>query len=115
MATLQFNPEDWLTPNSYGDNYAELPHGAGIYILVRATWRPVPKFQVLYVGMSTNIAQRLKGHEIKKLCDDCNGATDYVQTYFRAYPKDVLRRRERRLIKAWNPPYNLQHRERGEG
>lgn len=114
MPPKPFNPEDWLTPNSYNDNHAELTTSSAIYLLVRATWSPSLTHKVLYVGMSTNLAKRFRNHEVKVLCDKKDGKSDYVQVYFKRCPKEALRRRERAFIKAFNPPYNLQHRERGE-
>jgi hypothetical protein len=108
-----FNTEGWLTPNSYSNNFASLPKRPGIYVLVRATWYPTISHRVLYVGMSTNIAKRLDGHEIKAMCDKEDGKNDYVQVYFKTCPPEALRARERRLIKRFNPPFNLQHRVRG--
>jgi excinuclease UvrABC nuclease subunit len=108
-----FDPETWLTPNSYSNNFASLPNGAGVYLLVRATWHPAPSWEVLYVGQSINIAQRLRGHEIKKLCDRQPIPHSYVQIYFKRVAKQHLRTREKQLIKQLNPPFNLQHRKRG--
>jgi hypothetical protein len=113
MDQRTFNTEGWLTPNSYSNNFASLPKRPGIYVLVRATWYPTISHRVLYVGMSTNIAKRLDGHEIKAMCDKEDGKNDYVQVYFKTCPPEALRARERRLIKRFNPPFNLQHRVRG--
>lgn len=105
--------DSWQTPNSYSNSFAPLPNGPGIYLLVLATWRDgVLNHQILYVGMSRNVANRFKGHEVKKICQKVF-KDDYIKVYFKQCPIDDLRTRERKLIKQFNPPYNLQHRERG--
>jgi hypothetical protein len=106
--------EGWRTPNTYGPEFGALPQSSGLYLLVRTSWaNQTTTRQVLYVGMSHNIAQRLRKHEIKQMCDAQDGEHDYVQVWFRSYPRPGLRKRERTLIQELNPSFNLQHRRRG--
>lgn len=105
--------ESWETPNCYSNQFAYLPNGPGVYLLVLATIRDgILDHQILYVGMSRNVAKRLKGHEVKRLCErDFRG--DFIKVYFKRCPEPFLRLREQKLIERFNPPYNLQHRRRG--
>lgn len=66
-------------------------------------------YRVLYVGMSKNIAKRLRAHGVLRTCRD---RFNYVQVYFKEFRGD-LRKAERKLIRFFNPPYNLQCRIKG--
>lgn len=101
----------WKTPNTCDEDYGALPKGSGIYLFVWVRWIGTEiKHDILYVGQSTNIAQRMIRHDIKELCEQ---QYDYVRVYFRRCPQNKLRTRERNLIRRLNPPFNLQHRVRG--
>lgn len=105
--------DSWQTPNCYSSQFAPLPKGSGIYLLVLAFFEDgVLDHRILYVGMSRNIANRFINHEVKKACQR-DFPSELIKVYFKRYPSEVLRRRERRLIKQINPPYNLQHRQKG--
>lgn len=125
-SSFQFYPGDWIkadkgwkTPQSYSNTFAPFPRSSAVYVIVRPVeveCDDTPSglgigLQVLYVGMSTNLAQRMKSHNILRLLHAQN---DYVQVWFQRVPTDRLRIRERRLIQKFNPPYNLAHRPRGE-
>lgn len=118
MEGIIFDTQGWKTPNSYSNDFAPLPRSSGVYVILRPVQiknRKNPSgvgiiHHVLYIGMSINIAQRISQHTIKR---ELNRRGDYVQIWFQRVPKHRLRTRERRLIKRYNPPYNLQHRVRG--
>ena len=108
--SFKFQPKGWFTPNSYGNNFSELPESSGVYLFVATELFPSITHRVLYVGMSQNILKRIGGyHEVLYLCKE---KYDYVQIYFKRYIKN-LRKRERCFIHSFNPSYNLQHRTRG--
>lgn len=126
MATLiqlpaGFYSKDWFTPNSYCDNFRELPSGPGIYLLVwRAMSSPTKnyKFDIMYVGMSKNIRARINGHPTKRLIESqvAKQSHDYkfsqVSVYFQPCC-DKLRDLERFFIQTFNPPFNLIGLKRG--
>jgi excinuclease UvrABC nuclease subunit len=106
--------EGWKTPDCYSNAYAPLPHTSGVYLLVLATMKDgLLDHEIVYIGQSRNIAKRLTGHNIKKLCQEYYGPKAFIKVYFKHYANGLLRRRERRLIQRFNPPFNLQHRTRG--
>ena len=103
-----FDPNEWLTPDTYGRNYSKLTTKSGIYLFCLTDVDAVPvKNQVLYVGMSVNIAARCAGHEIKRLLPP-----GFIRTFFRHHSEN-LREVERHFIHAFNPPYNIIGRPRG--
>lgn len=64
--------------------------------------------QILYIGMSKNLAKRMENHEIKKLITD-----GFFQVWFKLFSETDLRKVEKALIIKYNPPYNIIHRVRG--
>lgn len=103
-----FDFEDWFTPNSYGSDFRSLPRRAGVYLLVAVNIYDLSAL-VCYVGMSANLSKRLENHPIKRLCEN---RFPYIKTYF----QEVLsgrRQQEKNLIKKFDPPFNLIHREIG--
>jgi len=109
-ASADFNPSEWFTERSYSNQTFEiLPSGPGVYVLVDINIDTRPFiYNVLYVGMSSNLSQRFKNHAIYKyLCEIYD-----VFIYFKPL-KDQLRDKEKELIWRFNPPFNLQHRRRG--
>ena len=113
--TRGFRDDKWLTPNTYSTNFDALPDSSGCYLLVfRSFDRGVLTKKVLYVGMSTNIARRISAHETFRLLRKTfTTRTSDVVVYFRRMPGGRIRRAEKRLIKLFAPPFNLQHRQRG--
>lgn len=107
--------ESWRTPNCYSNKYDSLPKSAGVYLLVAAyhTDQGLLAHDVVYVGMSRNIFNRFKQHEVKKACELHYGRRVHIKVYFKRCSANALRRKERNLIKKFNPPFNLQHRVRG--
>ena len=106
----RFDPEGWFTERTYSSKrFAPLPNGPGLYVLldIDISARPF-NYKVLYVGMSRNLSKRFNNHEIYQAL---NRTLD-VFVYFKPH-SEALRESERSLIKQFNPPYNLQHRERG--
>lgn len=106
-----FNPNKWLTPNTYDQNFCE-PGGRGIYLLAKRTVlheKRKVKFKILYVGMSLNLRQRLARHEV---LTELKGRFDDVVIFFQNHSDD-LRNLERHFIHYFNPPYNTIGRKRG--
>lgn len=61
--------------------------------------------------MSENLAQRFLNHHVKNHLDQKG---EYAQIWFKRCPRALLRTRERKLIKKYDPPYNVIHRRWGE-
>ena len=109
MRKIIFNHEEWLTPDTYWSNYAQLPETSGIYMFCQVNINGKERtFKPLYVGMSQNIAKRCRGHEIKRLLPD----DEFIRTYYRE-ANENLRAIEREYIRAFNPPFNIIGRPRG--
>lgn len=108
---LRFNQNNWLTPNTYDNNFS-LPKGRGVYLLaIRKIiyGKRKPSFKILYVGMSENLRARLKNHEVLR---ELQLQFDGVVIFFQNRSGDI-RSIERRLIACFNPPFNIVGRRRG--
>lgn len=105
---FQFYAKEWKTPRSYTD-YCEVPNKSGVYAFVNVEVSPAITHEVLYIGMSNNLAFRTSKHEVLSLI---NAKYGDVFVYFQEHPTN-LRQIERDLIRRYNPRYNLQHRIRG--
>ena len=104
--------DGWLTPNSYGQDYAPLPKGAGIYAFTYFVFDidDIHEF-ILYVGMSTNIAQRVANHN---LLPKLRSKHRFVAVYFFPLHRSSIREKEREFIRKFKPPYNIIGRIAGE-
>jgi len=115
---IPYNNGEWFTPNTYTSKiYSCLPKASGIYAIVKATldlYNRRCEKEVMYVGMSQNIAQRYSGHEIRKMIEEDLGEDPlpWLQIYFFRC-SDNLRDVEREIISGINPPYNIAGRTRG--
>lgn len=103
-----FNSEDWLTPNSYSENYEYPPKKSGVYLIVlpKINWKKKQvKYTILYVGSAKNLYIRYNKHEVFRLLTNIYG---YVQFYFKLV--DNFRAIEKELIKKIQPRFNTQWR-----
>lgn len=106
MDEFVFNPEEWLTPNTYDTNYKDAPESSGVYLLVRPTFNyslQPPKFEILYVGSSKCLSQRYSKHEVLRALIKAYG---YIQFYFKEC-QDYIEA-EKKLIKQIQPQFNTQ-------
>ena len=104
-----FYKNGWRTPNSYSNDYEEIPPEAGIYVLVNID-KSTNNEKILYVGMSKNLKNRLNSHQLRKRLEN---EFDFIHIFFIRKNAQILRKEEKNIIKKYNPPYNLQHRCRG--
>lgn len=103
--------QGWRTPNCYSNHYATVPRRAGVYLF--AVFDDFAKSPLIaYVGKSVALSQRLSGHEVLR-CIRTEAPEAYVQTWFKTLPAAEIGAAEVVTIKAFNPPYNLQHRVKG--
>jgi len=111
----------WLTPNTYGPYFSKFPRLPGVYLFLFSELNRLkesfPSEQVLYVGMSIDIKRRQNGHEVyRQIFEDLfptYGNFFHCARYFKIIDRDNLRKEEASLIKKYNPPYNLIHRQKG--
>lgn len=106
---LSIRENEWKTPNTYGNNYAKVPHKSGVYLLVHFTNlltinELLIKPQILYVGSSIDLHQRKEKHEVKR---HLSKIYDNIIFYFKE--TDNYKNYEIELIKNIKPLYNTQH------
>lgn len=102
--------DGWLTPNTYGREYADFGNFAAVYLFVTVDIGESWDFRVSYVGMSTNLLQRMTGHPIFA---EVSAGGGYVQRWFKPTPREKLRETERQYIRRFNPPWNISGKARG--
>lgn len=106
--TFVFNPDEWKTPNTWGNNFDFPPNKPGIYMIVKPivdVKNLTVSFDILYVGSSRNLHKRYSNHEVLDKAKDEYG---YVQFYF--IEKENHFEEEKKLIKIFQPKYNVQWR-----
>jgi hypothetical protein len=102
--------DGWVTPDTYGREFASFGNFPAVYLFNRMGILDDYSFVVAYVGMSTNLAQRMTGHPILTEISTGDG---YVQRWFKQTPRDLLRDVERHYIQKFNPPWNIIGKKRG--
>lgn len=112
---LELAENGWRTPDSY--RWFESPPDApGIYLFLRISGLFEPDkraSRVMYVGMSTCIAQRLTGHPIPPQIR-LDQSHEMLATWFRRFPANQIRAREREHIRRFKPPFNIIGRAPGD-
>lgn len=99
----KFSLYDWVTPNTYNNNFEYPPPRCGVYIIVTSWWINKDRgYKVLYVGQSKNLKNRYENHEVIKRAYE---EYDYVQFYFMECDNHV--EEEKKLIKKYQPLYNI--------
>ena len=111
--------DGWRTPPSYGPaKYgADIPAASGVYLfaLIPIGYeRRHPKpFDVAYVGKSLNLKKRHEGHAMLRVIRSTVPHFTYVDLWFKTLPSSILTGEEIKLIRHYNPSFNIQHRVRG--
>jgi excinuclease UvrABC nuclease subunit len=112
--------DGWRTPDSYSNDFEPLPPSPGVYLIslikfIRNQSSTTP--QVLYVGKSTNLIERLSNHEVVAEIRDqvppyCleTGINYSIQRWFKNLDLTLIGAAEIELIKQYHPAFNLQHR-----
>ena len=104
LNNFEFKTKEWLTPNSYNNNFSHPTNKPGIYLLVYTEIDFVDfgiKYEILYIGCSKNLAKRLGGHEILRCLEIFY---DYIQIYFRE--EKNYKKIEKILISQVKPKFN---------
>lgn len=102
-----FNPNDWLTPNTYDTNFKCPTEKSGIYLLVKPTIfnHNNIRYEILYVGSAKRLNVRYGKHEVLRMLTEFYG---YIQFYFKE--EENYKEIEKQLIKIIQPKFNKQWR-----
>src|SRR4030042_5329204 len=100
---LKLLEKDWLTPNTYGENYSVIPEQSGIYLIVYFDMENLIH-TIMYIGSSKNLAKRYKTHETLRLLKIFY---NYIHFYFKVMDNYISE--EKRLIQIIKPKFNKQH------
>lgn len=108
---FKFDPDDWRTPNTYGNNYGNPPAKPGVYfITTMGKYDPEVKnvndcITILYIGSSKNLLNRWNTHDkIAPLRAEYGN----IQFYFKEATEYL--HIEKALIKKLQPKHNIQWR-----
>lgn len=108
--------DGWRTPDTWdGWYFSPIPDSPGIYLLMVSHLNALrqPR-RVAYVGKSINLFRRLSGHtvirEIRRQDQDL-----YIQKWFLSLPVDEIGQAEIEAIRQFDPPMNLQFRNKKIG
>jgi hypothetical protein len=102
----------WLTPNSYGRDYSPVLPIPALYIFSLFDW-PKCSSRALYVGQTRNVEKRWSRHSVLPELSRLENNQRWVIKLFIPWDASRLRRDERFLIGALNPPFNIIGRARG--
>ena len=101
----------WLTPDTYNDSFAPLTSGPAVYLFALFSREAFYESCVVaYVGMSTKLKQRLSQHEI---LDELDRPDWWVKRWFLPTRRESLMQEKRKLIAAYDPPWNIVGRKKG--
>lgn len=108
--TAELEGDGWLSPDSYGRDFATAEDVPAVYLFLAIDMEDMERFHVAYVGMSRAVRRRWATHptlrEIRK-------SGWYVKRLFKPTNPDILRETERGYIQKFDPPWNLAGRRRG--
>ncbi len=102
--------DGWVSPDTYCNWFAPIERISAVYLFMRFEDEFYSRSLVGYVGMTTNLEQRMAGHEMLPLVG--NNA-HWVMRWFKPTPGRNLRRVEADYITRFNPPWNIVGRPRG--
>lgn len=104
-----FISDGWLSPHTYHTCFSDVLPVSGIYAFLNINMLKFTE-TLLYIGMSKNISKRCSGHEVLAIFRGLE-----IQVWFKKFPIELLRDKERFYIKNLNPSYNLVGKNRGFG
>ena len=107
---MELGADGWRTPDTYSAHYEPLTDEAAVYLFRAFDQVWFDRAFIAYVGMATNLQNRLSGHEV---LSKVRRAGFYVQRWFKPVPTAELRSTERKIIEKYDPPWNLIGRRRG--
>ena len=102
--------DGWRTPDTYCKQFADIDAFPAVYLFLSTIDDAFEKSFVAYVGMSTNLRQRMAGHEV---LSDLAGRGYHSMRWFKRISKADLRRVEASYIQKFCPPWNISGKPRG--
>jgi len=106
--------DGWVSPNTYSNReYGIITSQSAVYLFLiynQSVSECYDKAFVGYVGMATNLEQRLLNHSILKQISD-SGL--WPMKWFKPTEAKNLRETERNYIHYFDPPWNIIGRRRG--
>lgn len=99
----------WRSPDTYDPEFAPLPNAPAVYCVAAVQLYPSMdrplNFEVAYVGMSMNVANRLDRNHAAMLRIEEEDL--WPQRFFKLCDPAGLRSLERRLIRFYQPRLNI--------
>ena len=102
--------DGWKSPDTYRNCFHPVCEDAAIYLFLLHNRETYSEAVVAYVGMSTNLGQRLSSHNILPLLHETG---HWPMRWFKRASETDLRDMERDYIKRFDPPWNIIGRTRG--
>jgi len=102
--------EGWVSPDTYSKFYAPIESIPAVYLFMVHGPDGYDSALVAYVGMSTNLRQRMSGHEIYAMIERPGY---WTMRWFKEVKKENLRSTEGEYIARFDPPWNIAGRVRG--
>lgn len=105
---LQRYESAWSCYNTYDPNYKNIPFKSGVYFFVKLNYRTLER-DIVYVGSSTSLIVRFKAHAVKSKIEE---EKDCMFLFYFKEIKKGFYDYEIKLIKAFQPELNRQHKDR---
>lgn len=104
MKKFDFIANGFKTNRSYDNDFSPIPQTSGVYLLMNRTLKNgKSKYDILYVGSSNNLKERLGNHEVYRFL---NKMYLDVVPYFKIESNYL--EKEKELIKLLQPKFNTQ-------
>lgn len=107
----ELEADGWLSPDSYGKDFAVADDIPAVYMFLAVDDYPDGPFEIAYVGMSTKLANRWATHQTLRKIRDRH---EWVQRLFKPTPREALRSVERHYIRHFRPAWNIIGRVPGQ-
>lgn len=102
--------DGWVSPDTYSTFYAPIENIPAVYLFMVHGPDGYDSALIAYVGMSTNLRQRMSGHEIHAMIDQ---PRYWTMRWFKEVKRENLRATEGEYIAKFDPPWNIVGRSRG--
>ncbi len=102
--------DGWCSPDTYDSFFKPITDGPAVYLFMLHKMETFNEVIIAYVGMSTTLRQRLRGHNI---LPELSRPGYWPMRWFKPIEKQKLRDIERQYIHKFDPPWNIVGRCRG--
>lgn len=109
-AQKRLSDDGWVSPDTYSSWFRPIAAIPAVYLFLLHDRQDYLPALVAYVGMSTNLKQRLNGHPILA---EVNRPDFWPMRWFKPTKKADLREVESAYIHRFDPPWNIIGRQRG--